>query len=165
MGVWTVEQDVITAIDRALATMAILAAFALSPLLPFADPVSVASGGCLFAVAAGSRFFGQQLPPRWSIASAFAGLILFCIAGFILLPAADKAAAAAQANERRCLAIQNDMLSSLPLRANDADVFQALGCKPQGHGNVYADRDADDVGAMLDQAARRGSLPYRPPGQ
>ncbi|WP_426255823.1 hypothetical protein [Sphingomonas sp. DC2300-3] len=163
MGVWAVEEGIITAIDRALATIAILSAFALTPLLPFANPVAVAAGGCLFAVAAGLRFFGQQLPPRWSIASAVIGLVLFVIAGAILLPATSNAAAAAKANERRCLAIQKDMLSSLPLRANDADVFQALGCKPQGAGSVYADRPDDDLMSTLERGDRRRALPYRDP--
>ena len=42
------------------------------------------------------------------------------------------------AAERRCVAIQRDMLSARPLRADDADLFQALGCQPLGEGSVYA---------------------------
>jgi len=42
------------------------------------------------------------------------------------------------ANERRCLAIQRDMLSARPRRADGPDLFQALGCRPQGEGGVYA---------------------------
>lgn len=42
------------------------------------------------------------------------------------------------ANNRRCLAIQHDMLSARPRRTDDADLFQALGCRPQGEGSVYA---------------------------
>lgn len=44
------------------------------------------------------------------------------------------------ANERRCLAIQLDMLSARPRRADSPDLFQALGCRPQGDGSVYAPR-------------------------
>jgi len=41
-------------------------------------------------------------------------------------------------NGRRCVAIQRDMLSARPLRADDAVIFTALGCKPHGAGSVYA---------------------------
>ncbi len=43
-----------------------------------------------------------------------------------------------RANEMRCLAIQRDMLSAQPRRSDGPDLFQALGCKPQGEGSVYA---------------------------
>lgn len=42
------------------------------------------------------------------------------------------------ANDRRCLAIQRDMLSSMPLRSDGPELFQALGCRPHGEGSVYA---------------------------
>lgn len=42
------------------------------------------------------------------------------------------------ANKARCLAIQKDMLTSTPLRSDGPDLFQALGCRPQGEGSVYA---------------------------
>lgn len=35
-------------------------------------------------------------------------------------------------NDQRCLALQRDMLSAHPRIGNSADVFQALGCRPQG---------------------------------
>ncbi len=43
-----------------------------------------------------------------------------------------------RANDRRCLAIQRDMLMAHPRRSDDADLFQALSCRPQGDGSVYA---------------------------
>ena len=42
------------------------------------------------------------------------------------------------ANDHRCLAIQHDMLSAHPRRSDSPDLFQALGCRPQGSGGVYA---------------------------
>lgn len=41
-------------------------------------------------------------------------------------------------SNRRCEAIQKDMLSARPKRADDTAIFQALGCKAQGSGSVYA---------------------------
>jgi hypothetical protein len=44
------------------------------------------------------------------------------------------------ANDRRCEAIQRDMLSAHPKRSDDTAIFEALSCKPQGAGSVYAPR-------------------------
>jgi hypothetical protein len=51
---------------------------------------------------------------------------------------ASRAIDASAANDHRCLAIQHDMLSARPRRADSPDLFQALGCRPQGEGSVYA---------------------------
>jgi len=78
----------------------------------------------------------------------------------------DQATRDLEANDNRCLAIQRDMLSSMPLRSDDPDLFQALGCHPQGDGSVYAERDTkDDADAAIEQSARRSALPYRNPFQ
>jgi hypothetical protein len=42
------------------------------------------------------------------------------------------------ANDRRCLAIQRDMLAAQPRRLDDAELFKAFGCRPQGEGSVFA---------------------------
>jgi len=42
------------------------------------------------------------------------------------------------ANDRRCFAIQQDMLSAQPRRSDGPELFQALGCRPQGEGSVFA---------------------------
>ena len=55
-----------------------------------------------------------------------------------LLYAFSVAAEARSVNDRRCLAIQRDMLSAQPRRDDGPDVFQALGCRPQGEGSVFA---------------------------
>jgi hypothetical protein len=47
------------------------------------------------------------------------------------------------ANDRRCLALQRDILSAQPRKTNAVALFQAFGCRPQGPGSVYAPR-ADD---------------------
>ncbi len=66
-------------------------------------------------------------------------------------------------NNKRCLAIQRDMLSSLPLRSDDPELFQALGCRPQGGGSVYATRDIGDQSTLASKAEKRAALPYREP--
>lgn len=67
-----------------------------------------------------------------------------------------------KANDKRCLAIQRDMLSAMPLRNDDPDLFQALGCHPQGQGSVYAPHQGDEIDKAFQQSIRRSRLPYRP---
>jgi len=42
------------------------------------------------------------------------------------------------ANDRRCLALQRDILSADPRNENGIALFVALGCRPQGEGSVFA---------------------------
>ncbi|WP_235516878.1 hypothetical protein [Sphingomonas sp. Leaf28] len=82
------------------------------------------------------------------------------------------------ANDRRCLAIQHDMLSASPRRSDSADLFQALGCRPQGEGSVFAkprtpallhqDRTREDrtpVAAPAAPDAGEGVSGYQGPGR
>jgi hypothetical protein len=62
----------------------------------------------------------------------------FIIPWYISLKAMEDYGISDRANDRRCLAIQRDMLSARPRRADNPDLFQALGCRPQGEGSVYA---------------------------
>lgn len=63
---------------------------------------------------------------------------LVVLSGFAAQPLIDEAVSDSRANDRRCLVIQRDMLSSKPKRDDSADLFQALGCRPHGTGKVYA---------------------------
>ena len=53
-------------------------------------------------------------------------------------PPADAAA------QRRCLAIQRDMLSAYPQKKDGAELFQAFGCRPQGEGSVMVPERTTD---------------------
>ena len=67
---------------------------------------------------------------RWLL---FGGATLFAVAALShVLERVDVA------NDRRCLAIQRDMLAAQPRRRDDAELFKALGCRPQGEGSVFA---------------------------
>jgi hypothetical protein len=52
-------------------------------------------------------------------------------------------------NDKRCAAIQRDMLAAQPRRTDGPDLFQALGCRPQGEGSVFSKP------TRLERAARR----------
>jgi hypothetical protein len=110
--------------------------FTVSPLLRFADPARFAiSGGVLglCLIATYMIAFSDFREPWWSfICYGTAAAALVAI--WTLYDAGD----AARVNDRRCLAIQRDMLSAHPRRTDGPDLFQALGCRPQGEGSVYA---------------------------
>ena len=70
---------------------------------------------------------------RWQRWLLFGGAALFAAAACgHVLERVDVA------NDRRCLAIQRDMLAAQPRRRDDAELFRAFGCRPQGEGSVYA---------------------------
>jgi hypothetical protein len=74
---------------------------------------------------------------RFGRAAPLAGLIsalCFAIGAYHLSFAKEGTAS----SRNRCLAIQTDMLSSRPKRTDDVAIFQALGCRQQGDGSVYA---------------------------
>lgn len=110
--------------------------FTVSPLLRFADPTWLAWSGCILAVSLIANYviaFTDFKEPWWTIICfvTFAALVQIIVAlGY--------AGEASTANDRRCQAIQTDMLSARPRRADAPDLFQALGCHPQGEGSVHA---------------------------
>lgn len=72
---------------------------------------------------------------------------ILTIAGIVLISLSAKLEDASNSN--RCIAIQRDMLSAQPRRNDGPDLFQALGCRPQGGGSVFAKP------TKLERAARR----------
>ena len=78
---------------------------------------------------ANGRAKGAYFWQRWLL---FSGAAIFAVAVGAHLPKSTDAA-----NDRRCLAIQRDMLAAHPNRSDDPILFHALGCRPQGNGSVY----------------------------
>jgi hypothetical protein len=116
--------------------------FTVSPLLRFADPTWLAVSGAILAIALIANYFiafTDFREPWWT-------LICWITAGSMIqaVVALQHAGSSSRANDRRCLAIQRDMLSARPRRSDDPDLFQALGCRPQGGGSVYAPRSAGE---------------------
>lgn len=147
-----------------IVAVALVAGYFAAPLLKYAEPGSLYLTGGLFGVGVGSwwALTGYE-SPTWQ--KVIAGLLILWGA-ISLLVMLGWAIETSRANDQRCLAIQRDMLSSMPFRSDGPDLFQALGCRPQGEGSVYAERDTKgDVGAIFAKSVRRGALPYRNPFQ
>ena len=70
--------------------------------------------------------------------TAIAGIVVFAWGMIGLVATGLALGPAVVANDRRCLAIQRDMLAAQPRRADGPDLFEALGCRPQGEGSVFA---------------------------
>lgn len=64
-----------------------------------------------------------------------------------------------KANVRRCLAIQRDMLSAHRRLSDGPEVFQALGCRPQGDGIIRV--PATDREKRVGHALPNGGYPNR----
>lgn len=63
--------------------------------------------------------------------------VFFAVGSALAALATTEAIRDFDANDRRCLALQADMLSAKPALAHGPDLFQALGCRPQGSELVH----------------------------
>ena len=75
---------------------------------------------------------GRRAALLFPLIAGLIGAFYFVIAGF------SDAENSVRANDRRCAAVQRDLLSARPRRSDAADLFQALGCRPRGEAPVYA---------------------------
>lgn len=144
--------------------LVVLYAFA-GPLLRFAYPGDLWLVGLLFACILYAGYWSMLYNDGWDgKVMLLTALVALVLAGLVASPVMNASLSDSRANDRRCLAIQRDMLSSMPLRSDGPDLFQALGCRPQGDGNVYAERETKgNREALIEQDARRSKLPYRNP--
>ena len=117
---------------------AILAYFSAGEMAA-ADPIPLASAGLFLSIAVIIDHHANSTEPsRWTIVMMVASILLFCAGAGTINYAARHAEQSIRANQARCLAIQQDMLSAHPRRSDGPDLFQALGCQPRGEGGVAA---------------------------
>jgi hypothetical protein len=118
----------------------LLVAYALSaPLIRYADPEALQIVGFLIA---GVIFCGHAAmtdrPSNFTRVMPIATILAAASVAWIASSMLNHASWASRANDARCMAIQNDMLSAHPRRTDSPDLYQALGCRPQGYGGVSA---------------------------
>lgn len=124
---------------RAAALGFALLAFCLQPVLRFVDADRLMGGGAMVAASLTGFVAAYNEKKLWGvIVWGSSAVALLLLGGWLLATSTTRAGSNAVANDRRCLAIQSDMLSSHPRRSDGPDLFQALGCRPQGEGSVYA---------------------------
>ena len=147
------HQEAVIALGRVSLPAAAIAAFAATPLVRFADPAALWAGG--YALACGVTWVvvaPAMLSGKWMLrfggAMAVTGMALLFYLG-------DAGITASKANDKRCLAIQRDMLSAQPRREDGPDLFQALGCRPQGQGSVFAKPESPPPGGMGERVKPR----------
>lgn len=122
-----------------LGIAAAVLAFFSSAEIAAADPVRLASIGLFIAIAIAVDHHAATNPgDKYLRIWHGVTLVSFIGGAFILQMTAREAEATLSANKARCLAIQRDMLSAHPRRSDGPDLFQALGCRPQGEGGVSA---------------------------
>jgi hypothetical protein len=99
--------------------------FAVSPIMKYADVSSTVMAAGLGGIGIQFMMVGRKT------ALAIIGSLLL-IAGLTLgADAIFSAVKIQEANQKRCLRLEVDMLSPKPAIGNGADVFQALGCEAQ----------------------------------
>ncbi|WP_322964435.1 hypothetical protein [Sphingomonas fuzhouensis] len=110
-----------------------------SPYLKYVPAGQVFACAALISVTVLSLYWGTIYLKRvdgkfWFGMGVCMGVFAFLLTLYTSMKALD----GADANAKRCLAIQRDMLSAHPRRSDDPDLFQALGCAPSGEGSVSA---------------------------
>ena len=131
--------EIVTTWFRAAVLAAALLAFCTQPLMRFVDADRFLGGGALLAGSfCGFAMFISEPKAIMSIGYGVVAAILTLVGAYFLITGATQASAASVANDQRCLVIQRDMLSAKPRLSNGPDLFQALGCRPQGGGGVAA---------------------------
>lgn len=131
-----VEPEVIDGLDKSVAVIGIVVAFAATPILRYSDPWSLMSIACWGAIGFGLSFTVRHIPKPWRWGGIGAGCLALLIMAWQAVPFVQSIQVTASANDRRCLAIQRDMLSARRRMSDGPDVFQALGCRPQGTGMI-----------------------------
>ena len=121
-----------------LVPLALWLAYFIQPVLRFSDIDALAGAAMLMGNAALLVWMRAPFEKKLDIAGGLVGAALFCWGSYVLLDAAFHIGPDVRANDRRCLAIQRDMLSAHPRRPDGPDLFQSLGCRPQGGDSVYA---------------------------
>lgn len=147
-------------IDRVLfpAITALVAVFAFTtvPVLRFAPPESLSAAGAMLAFGAAGSWVAIRLD--WDLALQIVVGAALLAGAFYMSLIVSHATEASKANDRRCIAVQRDMLSARPRRTDGPDLFQALGCRGQGEGSVYipppAKRSASNKSAPRRQSAQ-----------
>lgn len=116
----------------------VVVAYFASPLLRYVDPATMLFAA--MALSIGVVYWHDA----WSADKVTAkrkiwfGIAAFAASAWAGAPEIRDAINDVRANDKRCAAVQMDMLSAHPRRADSPDLFQALGCRPQGQGGVSA---------------------------
>jgi hypothetical protein len=120
--------------------MAMIIVYAFSgPLLEYVSAPELHFLGILVGLIVYSGHWASIYRGDWDAkVMLFVAVVLLVITAVIYAPIISSAINDDAANDRRCLVIQRDMLSAKPRRDDGPDVFQALGCRPQGDGIVRA---------------------------
>jgi hypothetical protein len=135
----------------ATAVLVVTATFAYfsAPLLAFADAGTIAIAVSLLGMgAAGSWLAVRQDWGRWWL-WPYAAVAL--VGALLLTHEINRTSTLYGHNQKRCANIQRDMLSPTPRRPDGPDLFQALGCRPQGSEDVH-------FPARLGTPSQRGQL-------
>lgn len=104
-------------------------AFFAQPVLPFADPLDVFCAGGIFACVV-VLVWTHSLQATTQSRQIFLSLVItaaMLLVIFQLIPAVEQA----EANDRRCRLLEQEMIASTGRRVEIAALFSAVKCRPQ----------------------------------
>jgi hypothetical protein len=109
-------------------------AFCITPLLRYVDLDWFVFAGFALAVSASISWSAMRngWGPYWEWPAMGAVVISLLSGTYVVTRAMHEAVD----NDIRCLHVQEDMLMPIPRRADGPDLFQALGCRPQGTSDI-----------------------------
>lgn len=111
------------------AAVAVLAFF-VQPVLKFANPDHLVGGAAILSMGIFWVFsdLARDSMSKATFIGMAAGLLGYLGIAWTMMDASKQSTI----NDERCATVQADMLAPNPVRGDSADVFQALGCRPQG---------------------------------
>lgn len=116
----------------------VVSGYLFSPVLQTLDHASLTSAAIYSASALLMFYQPRAQSKRTMLAWQVVGLFAAVLAVTTVARSVIRADQNQDANDRRCLAIQRDMLSAHPHKPDGPALFQAFGCRPQGEGSAYA---------------------------
>jgi hypothetical protein len=128
------EDPTLAPLTGAIIAGAAAYAFLVSPVLRYADVDILAWTAPILGLGTAATWVAAHLRPPRIVFNLISG-VAFASLTVLSLTVLD-ARKSASANDRRCLAIQRDMLSAHPRKPDGPALFQAFGCRPQGEGSV-----------------------------
>ncbi len=116
---------------------AIVLAFMAGREMQAANPIALATIGLVLMLAIFASHHAETTDSRGEAAIATGIATLLAIgSGLLIIYVGHETDQTISANTARCRIIQDDMLTATPRRTDGPDLFQALGCQPQGDGTV-----------------------------
>jgi hypothetical protein len=133
-------EDSRTVFTTFIVVVSAVTAYFIGPLLRLTDEGTVASFGVMLG--GGAAGWWLAIHESWSRPWKVVYFLMALVGLVFLTLHVTSALPVYQANLRRCANIQREMLLPQPRRGDLPDIYQALGCHPQGMDDIQFPKQA-----------------------